>query len=108
MAVVMMGTYPGASAEKYRQTIEGINDEESRPPGLLLHAAVCTDDGVQVFDIWESKEAFEQFLHLRIGPAAERADFPMEQSSYELVTLHNVFIPHPDELCRQGASMLPG
>ena len=44
------------------------------PPGLIVHLVTDspTGSGLRVIDIWESKEACEQFLTERVQPALEQ------------------------------------
>lgn len=39
------------------------------PPGLIVHAASRTAEGMRVIDVWESKEAYEMFERERLMPA---------------------------------------
>jgi hypothetical protein len=39
------------------------------PPGLILHVAGPTDEGVRIIDVWESEESWERFRAECLGPA---------------------------------------
>ena len=39
------------------------------PEGLIIHSAGSTDDGWYVYDIWESREAFQRFMDEKQQPA---------------------------------------
>jgi hypothetical protein len=39
------------------------------PEGLIVHSAGQGDQGYYVYDIWESREAFERFMEERLAPA---------------------------------------
>jgi hypothetical protein len=43
--------------------------EGDAPEGLIVHSAGQGDQGYYVYDIWESREAFEHFMNERLGPA---------------------------------------
>jgi len=43
--------------------------EDEAPEGLIVHSAVQGDQGYYVYDIWESREAFQRFLDEKLGPA---------------------------------------
>ena len=40
-----------------------------RPEGLIVHSAGQGDSGYYVYDIWESREAFQRFMDEKLGPA---------------------------------------
>jgi hypothetical protein len=53
------GQFP---AEKYDQAIRRLEDAGAgAPEGRTFHVALETNGEINVFDIWESQEAFEAF-----------------------------------------------
>ena len=53
------GQFP---AEKYDQALRRLEDAGAgAPEGRTFHVALETDGEINVFDIWESREAFEAF-----------------------------------------------
>ena len=46
------------------------------PAGALFHAAGVNEGGLQVCDVWESEEIFQQFAERKIGPITEEAGLP--------------------------------
>ena len=72
MALVMTAVIP-ASTDMY----DAINEEMgvssgNLPRGLISHYAAPTDQGMLIFDVWESKEEFETFAAERLAPAMEK------------------------------------
>src|SRR5262249_7283189 len=72
MPIVMTAEIP-ASADMY----DSINKEmgfsgESLPKGLIAHYAAPTDNGMLIFDVWESKADFEDFAATMLGPAMDK------------------------------------
>jgi hypothetical protein len=72
MAIVMTAVIP-ASTDMY----DAINQEmgispDNLPAGLVAHYAAPTNDGMLIFDVWESKEQFQDFAAERLGPAMEK------------------------------------
>jgi hypothetical protein len=72
MPIVMTTEIP-ASADMY----DAINTEmgisgDGLPKGLIAHYAAPTDNGMLVFDVWESREDFEEFAAGRLAPAMEK------------------------------------
>lgn len=60
-----------ASREHYERVVSALDIENNRPQGLILHAASETGDGVQVLNVWESREAADDFERTRLLPAFE-------------------------------------
>jgi hypothetical protein len=60
-----MGFYfanPGFTPEKYEAAISQLEAAGAgAPAGRTYHAALEVDGEIQVFDIWESREAFDAF-----------------------------------------------
>ncbi len=70
MAVGMHLDAPGMTADMYDQVMANLDwDNTPLPPGFIAHYAGPKDGGWFVFDVWESQEAFESFLHDRLGAA---------------------------------------
>jgi len=61
MAIVMTAEIP-ASADMYDALNKEMGMSEGNlPKGMIAHYAAPTDNGMLIFDIWESKEQFEVF-----------------------------------------------
>jgi hypothetical protein len=74
MAVAMLQMAEMFTKEIYDQVSEkmfGHTDmrPEEAPEGLILHSAGRGDRGWYVYDIWESREAFERFSDEKLMPA---------------------------------------
>jgi hypothetical protein len=74
MAVAMLQTAEMFTKEMYDQVSEKIFgkapfDTSEAPEGLILHSAGQGDRGWYVYDIWESREAFERFNDEKLMPA---------------------------------------
>lgn len=72
MAVVMTAVVP-ASTDMY----DAVNEEMglssgNLPNGMIAHYAAPTDDGMLIFDVWESKEDFETYAAEKLAPAMEK------------------------------------
>jgi len=68
MAVAIFVNWPGITAEQYEKLRPFANWENDPAPGGLFHASALDDEGLHVFDLWESPEAFQNFLDTRINP----------------------------------------
>jgi len=64
--------------------------EDQSPEGLLVHTSGESPDGWYIYDVWESKAQFEEFMSSRIGPACAElgmAGNPPTPQFYEIETL---------------------
>jgi hypothetical protein len=62
MALGIYVTGKGFTREKYDTTLAQLEEAGAgAPDGRVSHVALETDGEIQVFDVWESKEAFEAF-----------------------------------------------
>ena len=67
MTLVVIAKAP--SREAYEQVSAAAGVASDPPPGLLVHTASETEDGVQVVSVWESRHAAEEFERTRLVPA---------------------------------------
>jgi heme-degrading monooxygenase HmoA len=76
MAVGVLSAAPEFTKQVYDDVTEKMfghspmRDDET-PEGLIVHSAGQGEQGYYVYDIWESREAFERFFEDRLGPAIE-------------------------------------
>jgi len=59
--------YDNVTEKMYGHTAPMRDDEA--PEGLIVHSAGQGDSGHYVYDIWESREAFQRFMDEKLGPA---------------------------------------
>jgi hypothetical protein len=79
-----------ATLAQYDQVIEkmGFKKGGSGPPGLISHWVTATADGLQVTDVWESREQFDKFSEAKIGPITQEVGIPGPPRS-EFFEVHN-------------------
>ena len=70
MPVAVEMNFHGATLDQYDRILEkmGLTPGGSVPAGAISHWVAETDGGMRVVDVWETKEAFEQFAQEQIGP----------------------------------------
>ena len=91
MAVTITTVLPGVTPEQYDQVNnDGGISADSLPDGLVAHYASRTDDGLRIFDVWESREQFDAFMQ-RLMPTFQNVFGDMPQIEPEVAQLHNVF-----------------
>jgi hypothetical protein len=62
MAIGIYFAVQGMSADKYDDVIRQLQDAgQGAPAGRSYHAAFHGENGLHVFDVWDSPEAFEAF-----------------------------------------------
>lgn len=62
MALALYFSPSSFTAERYDETIKKLEAAgAAAPAGRLYHCAFEVDGLIQVFDVWESQEAFEAF-----------------------------------------------
>lgn len=90
MAILMTMQALGATVEEYDRANEilGIDSDADAPDGLIQHVCGVIDDGVILFDVWESEEQLKAFFASRLGAALHEAGFPESQPVVEQV--HNL------------------
>lgn len=78
MAIAVIAPIPSREAyETINQKMFG--SKQPQPlEGLVIHTAGDGPDGFTVVDVWESREAFDDFMNGRIMPAMEEAGMTME------------------------------
>jgi hypothetical protein len=92
MQVVVVHHTPTLTRERYEQVVRGLSgkDRLESPtdvptPGLLVHVAAETEDGFMIFDVFESKDAFDAFRAVA-SPIATEAGIEEGPKSYPLHT----------------------
>jgi hypothetical protein len=83
MAIVLITTAP--SREAYEQLTDEVG--HGAPPGCIVHTASEVDGSVRIVDVWESREAIDEFFQSRLGPAF--AKFGIDADPPELVETFN-------------------
>ncbi len=70
--------------------------EDEAPEGLILHSAGQGEQGYYVYDVWESREAFERFMEEKLGPALGEVmgGPPPESGAPQYFPIDVLIIPH--------------
>jgi hypothetical protein len=91
MAVAVVMDFEG-TLDQYDETCSrmGLTPGGPTPPGALFHWVTPTDGGFQITDVWETRDAFEQYAQETIGPNAAATGLGAPQPVYHDV--HNHFI----------------
>ena len=94
MAIAVIQEFPiegdDRTTTNYDRVQEALGAREDRPAGGLAHTAGFDEEaGVfRIFDVWESKEAWDAFMNDRlmpvVGPMMEQGARPPATRVYEL------------------------
>jgi hypothetical protein len=89
MAVAIDMTFKGGTLDQYDEVIQkmGLQQGGPTPPGAISHFVTKTDDGLRVVDVWESREAFEQFAQEQIGPYTQEVG--LSEPEMHFYDVHN-------------------
>src|SRR6266705_2202712 len=70
--------------------------EDEAPEGLIVHSAGQGEQGYYVYDIWESREAFERFMKEKLGQALGEVmgGPPPEGGAPQYFPIEVLIIPH--------------
>jgi hypothetical protein len=106
MAVAMFFTLR-VSAPAYDRLVQSLEWDVTPPIGEIVHLAAETPDGIEVCEIWQTREAAEGFLRDVLEPRLRQfgANQPVD---YAIYPLHNLYAPDLDTIERIGTVSLPG
>ncbi|MFJ5213428.1 hypothetical protein ACIP98_01830 [Streptomyces sp. NPDC088354] len=93
MTVLAEVEFPGVTALQYEEANHRAGFGPGHPPaGLLAHAAVITNDGLRIVNVWDSAEALEAYLVIMM-PAAKESGFPEPSGPPRISELYNFLVP---------------
>ncbi len=73
MAIAIYFNPASMDAQRYDETIRRLEQAGAGAPrGRTYHACFGSGDKLQVFDVWESQEAFDAFVRERLGPVLQK------------------------------------
>ena len=78
MAVAIVMDFDGATLEQYDQVLAKMQLAPGghAPAGALFHWVTKTDSGLRVTDVWETRQAFDEFAGEQIGPFTQQVGMP--------------------------------
>jgi hypothetical protein len=106
MAVAMFMEWPGVGPGQYDAVMARLGLDARPAAGAVLHVATLTDEGLEVYDVWQTEQAFQSFLEQRLLPVADEVGLEGEPD-VRLVPLHNLYAADPDVIDRIGALSTP-
>ena len=92
MAVLMIMTWDGVTVEQYEAARRVVNWEGDVPAGAQFHVAAFEDGRLHVTDVWESGEAFDDFVRSRLMPGVQQVGIEGAPET-AVYPVHNLFAP---------------
>jgi hypothetical protein len=92
MAVTTYVNWEGITAKQYDEARNVVNWENDPPPGLLFHVAAFDGTAGHFTDIWETAEAFQEFIEQRVAPGMAQVGVT-SQPDPQIRPVHAVFTP---------------
>jgi len=90
MALGYYFTPESFTTEQYDEAIRRLDAAGAgSPPGRSYHCALSSAGNIQVFDVWDSQEAFEKFGETLMPIMAELGTDPGEP---QVAEVHNIII----------------
>ena len=90
MAILMQLHAPEWTKEQYDQLAGTVAPGGKAPAGCLFHiAAQLPGGGLQVIDVWESREALDRFNEQQIMPTAQRLGMAQPAQEPQVTEVHN-------------------
>ncbi|HEY3070523.1 MAG TPA: hypothetical protein VGJ34_09420 [Gaiellaceae bacterium] len=94
MAIAVIADIPSKEAyETVTERMFGSKRPAENPAGNIIHTAGEGPNGFRVVDVWESQEAFDNFMNEKVMPAMEEAGMDMPQGPQpEIIDLIHVIV----------------
>jgi hypothetical protein len=106
VAVAMFVRLP-MTPSAYDRLVASLELDVSPPIGEIVHVAAEADDGIEICEVWQTREAAEGFLVDVLQPRLR--DFGIvDPVEHAVFPLHNLHAPDLDTIERIGAVSLPG
>lgn len=101
MAILAIFIGQGFTKQMYEDLKREVDWENNPPAGAMLHAAGLDKSGnIQVADLWESEQDFNNFATTRLKAGFEKINAPMPNG--EIYQVHNVNAFQGIESYRKG------
>ena len=107
MAVAMFIRLPVAM-ELYDRLMSSLKLDVNPPPGEILHFAAETEDGLDICEVWQTRDGCGALSSTRRWSPRFAASVSSIRSSFVIYPLHNLYAADLDMIERIGAVSLPG
>jgi len=92
MTIGVQMDFRGVTLDQYDEAIENLGLLPGGPSARheLFHWVTKTDSGIRIVDVWDSREAYEEFAADRIRPVGSEADV-WEPPEVQIFDVYNYF-----------------
>ena len=87
MAIAVLYDFSGVTEEQYYSVLSRLNLGCKMAPGGIFHGGGPTEEGWRVVEVWESREAFDQFRQDALDEALKAENLP--EPSISVWPIHN-------------------
>ncbi|MEU4077914.1 hypothetical protein DEJ45_04355 [Streptomyces venezuelae] len=92
MAIFVHAILPGVTTDQYDTLNAKLQETPDIFDGCISHACAATDDGLEVFDTWESEQQMNAFAE-RMMPIAAGLGWPEPGGAPRVLRVHNYWVP---------------
>ncbi|WP_318209369.1 hypothetical protein [Streptomyces sp. SJL17-1] len=92
MAIFVHAVLPGATTDQYDALNAKLQETPDMFDGCVSHACAPTDDGLEIFDVWETEQQMNAFGE-RMMPIAAAEGFPVTEAAPRVLRVHNYWAP---------------
>jgi hypothetical protein len=85
MAIGIMFQGADVSRDQYERVLEQVTPGGQMPAGMLSHAAGMGENGLVVFEVWDSQESAQRFFDDKLGQALQEANVTVQPTFLEMV-----------------------
>ncbi|WP_411075587.1 hypothetical protein [Streptomyces sp. cmx-4-7] len=92
MALFVHAVVPGVTTEQYDKLNADLQQTPGVFDGCMAHACVPTDDGLEIFDMWETEQQMNAFVE-KMMPVATEHGWPDTGVAPRIMRVHRHWVP---------------
>ena len=93
--VTMCLSWAGWTPERYDRASAIVGQHEDAPAGMIHHTAWFDGEGIRVFDVWASADAFQAYVDRRLMPGIAQIDGVEGEPEIVVTSAHSDFVLSP-------------
>ncbi|MGW6024374.1 hypothetical protein [Streptomyces sp. NPDC055099] len=92
MPIFMHAAVPGITTDQYDTLNAKLQETPEIFDGCIAHVCVAGQDGLDIYDVWESEAQMNAFGE-KMMPVAAGLGWPTSEGKSEVSTIYNHWIP---------------
>lgn len=92
MAIFMHAAVPGITTDQYDTLNAKLQETPEIFDGCIAHVCVPSENGLDIYDVWESEGQMNAFGE-KMMPVAAELGWPVSGGKSEVSTIYNHWIP---------------